>query len=114
MAQLKELGGELAMDDFGTGYSSLSYLMQFPIDVLKIDQSFMRNISAAGNNSIVISLVISLGNKLKHRIIAEGVEENTQLAFLKKHPCEEGQGYIFSHPLAPDQFASLLQSGLPH
>jgi len=111
---LKEMGVELAVDDFGTGYSSLSYLMQFPIDVLKIDQSFVRNIEAVESNGVIVSAVISMGNKLRHRVIAEGVEDNAQLEFLKENQCEEGQGYIFSHPLAPDQFASLLVTGIRH
>jgi diguanylate cyclase (GGDEF)-like protein/PAS domain S-box-containing protein len=113
LASLKEMGVELAVDDFGTGYSSLSYLMQFPIDVLKIDQSFVRNIADVENNGIIVSAVISMGNKLKHRVIAEGVEDKVQLAFLKEHRCDEAQGYIFSRPLAADQFASLLNTGLP-
>jgi diguanylate cyclase (GGDEF)-like protein/PAS domain S-box-containing protein len=113
LASLKEMGVELAVDDFGTGYSSLSYLMQFPIDVLKIDQSFVRNIADVENNGIIVSAVISMGNKLKHRVIAEGVEDKVQLAFLKEHHCDEAQGYIFSRPLAADQFASLLNTGLP-
>jgi diguanylate cyclase (GGDEF)-like protein/PAS domain S-box-containing protein len=114
LGALKEIGVELAVDDFGTGYSSLSYLMQFPIDVLKIDQSFVRNLDAVENNGIIVSAVIGMGNKLKQRVIAEGVEDQAQLAFLKEHHCKEGQGYIFSHPLAAEQFSSLLQNGLPH
>ncbi len=114
LGALKDMGVELAVDDFGTGYSSLSYLTKFPIDVLKIDQSFVRNIEAVENNGVIVSAVIGMGNKLKQRVIAEGVEDHAQLAFLKEHHCKEGQGYIFSHPLAADQFASLLQHGIPH
>ena len=113
LASLKDMGVELAVDDFGTGYSSLSYLTQFPIDVLKIDQSFVRHIADVENNGIIVSAVISMGNKLKHRVIAEGVEDKVQLAFLKEHHCDEGQGYIFSRPLGADQFAALLNTGLP-
>ena len=113
LASLKDMGVELAVDDFGTGYSSLSYLMQFPIDVLKIDQSFVRHIADVENSGIIVSAVISMGNKLKHRVIAEGVEDKVQLAFLKEHHCDEGQGYIFSRPLGADQFAALLNTGLP-
>lgn len=112
LTQLKNMGVELAVDDFGTGYSSLSYLIQFPIDVLKIDQSFVRNIDVTANNSIIVSAVINMGNNLKHRVIAEGVEQESQLSFLKHHHCEEGQGYLFSRPLSAGHFATLLSTGI--
>jgi diguanylate cyclase (GGDEF)-like protein/PAS domain S-box-containing protein len=108
LQQLKDMGIQLAVDDFGTGYSSLSYLQEFPIDVLKIDQSFVHDIGPADNNGIIVSAVIGMGNNLKLRIIAEGVESEEQLAFLKAHLCEEGQGRIFSLPLTADKFALLL------
>ena len=113
--QLKNMGIRLAVDDFGTGYSSLSYLQQFPIDVLKIDRSFVNDIGATstgahGNKGIIVSAVIAMGNSLKLRVIAEGIENQEQLDFLKARFCEEGQGYIFSMPLISTDFASLLQA----
>jgi EAL domain-containing protein (putative c-di-GMP-specific phosphodiesterase class I) len=112
LQRLKNMGVQLAVDDFGTGYSSLSYLHQFPIDVLKIDQSFVRDITSPKGNGIIVSAVIAMGTSLKQRVVAEGVEEQVQLAFLKARNCEEGQGYIFSRPLVAEQFAKLLATGL--
>jgi diguanylate cyclase (GGDEF)-like protein/PAS domain S-box-containing protein len=108
LRELKAMGLRLAVDDFGTGYSSLSYLTQFPIDALKVDQSFVREITSEGGESPIIAAVISMGKSLKHRVIAEGVETREQLAFLQAQHCEEGQGFHFSRPLQADQFASLL------
>jgi sensor c-di-GMP phosphodiesterase-like protein len=96
------------VDDFGTGYSSLSYLTQFPIDALKVDQSFVRQIAGARESSPIISAVISMAKGLKHRVIAEGVETLAQLTFLRAEHCEEGQGFHFSRPLPPSQFAGLI------
>ena len=108
LRELKGMGLHLAVDDFGTGYSSLSYLMQFPIDALKVDQSFVREI-APDDGSPIITAVISMGKSLKHRVIAEGVETPVQAEFLRAQQCEEAQGYHFSRPLVADQFAALLQ-----
>ena len=110
--QLKAIGVRLAVDDFGTGYSSLSYLTRFPIDAVKVDQSFVRDIIASTDDAIVVSAVISMGKSLKHRVIAEGVETPEQLAFLQAHGCDEGQGYYFSRPLLAQQFAKLLETGI--
>ncbi len=104
--QLKQIGIQLAVDDFGTGYSSLSYLQQFPIDVLKIDQSFVHHIASATDEGIIVSAIISMGNSLKLRVIAEGIENKVQLDFLKSRHCEEGQGYFFSKALTASAFAS--------
>jgi|HubBroStandDraft_6_1064221.scaffolds.fasta_scaffold21583_2 diguanylate cyclase (GGDEF)-like protein/PAS domain S-box-containing protein len=109
LGRLKDIGLRLAVDDFGTGYSSLSYLTRFPIDSLKLDQSFVHNIIAKSNDAIVISAVIGMAKSLKQRIVAEGVETIEQLAFLQAHGCDEGQGYYFSRPTAAPQFASLLE-----
>ncbi len=106
LQRLKKMGIKLAVDDFGTGYSSLSYLQRFPIDVLKIDRSFVHHITAATDEGIIVSAIISMGNSLKLRVIAEGVENEMQLDFLKNRHCEEGQGYLFSRPLTAEQFAS--------
>ena len=110
--QLKQMGIQLAIDDFGTGYSSLSYLQQFPVDILKIDQSFVQSISALKDNGIIVSAVIAMGSNLNQRVIAEGIEDQEQMDFLKEQNCEEGQGYLFSEPLAPEEFALLLATGI--
>jgi diguanylate cyclase (GGDEF)-like protein len=101
---LKELGVQIAIDDFGTGYSSLSYLRRFPIDTLKIDQSFLQDI----DGEAIVSAIIAMGMSLKHRVVAEGIETQQQLAFLKSHHCAEGQGYFFSTPVTAEKFATLL------
>jgi diguanylate cyclase (GGDEF)-like protein/PAS domain S-box-containing protein len=101
---LKEIGVQVAIDDFGTGYSNLSYLRRFPIDVLKIDRSFVSEISAVPVGTSIVCAVISMGKSLGHRVIAEGVETREQLAFLQAQGCGEGQGYYFSRPLVAEQF----------
>ena len=110
---LKARGVQVAVDDFGTGYSSLSYLRKFPIDALKIDQSFVRQITTSPEETTIVTAVISMGRSLKLRVVAEGVETQEELAFLRNHQCEEAQGYYFSHPVPPEQFAHLLKNGLP-
>jgi EAL domain-containing protein (putative c-di-GMP-specific phosphodiesterase class I) len=113
LAKLKAMGVQIAVDDFGTGYSSLSYLNQFPIDVLKIDQSFVRAIDAgAGSNGAIVGAVISMGKNLQQRVIAEGVEEESQFAFLKAHACNEGQGFWFSRPVNAVQMQAMLGAGV--
>jgi diguanylate cyclase (GGDEF)-like protein len=109
---LRARGVQVAVDDFGTGYSSLSYLRKFPIDALKIDQSFVRQITTAPDGTTIVTAVISMGRSLKLRVVAEGVETQEELAFLQAHQCDEAQGYFFSRPLPPEQFAKLLKSGL--
>jgi EAL domain-containing protein (putative c-di-GMP-specific phosphodiesterase class I) len=106
------MGVQLAVDYFGTGYSSLSYLNQFPIDVLKIDRSFVANIGSINGNGVIAGAIIAMGASLKQQVVAEGVEEHIQLAFLKERHCEEGQGYFFSQPLIAEQFAELLATGI--
>lgn len=108
LQELKKMGVRLAVDDFGTGYFSLSYLEQFPLDVLKIDQSFVQDIPANDSHRIIISAVIGMGNSLQLRVIAEGIENQSQLNFLRSQHCQEGQGYFLSHPLTIDQFGHLL------
>jgi EAL domain-containing protein (putative c-di-GMP-specific phosphodiesterase class I) len=112
LEKLKAIGVRLAVDDFGTGYSSLSYLTRFPIDTLKLDQSFVHDINSSEDDAIVVSAVITMGNSLRHTVIAEGVETLEQLSFLQAHGCEEGQGYYFSRPVAAPQFAKLLETGI--
>ena len=111
--RIKALGVRLAIDDFGTGYSSLSYLRRFPVDVLKIDQSFIRSLGSDSNDAALVSAIISLGRSLKLTIIAEGVETLQQLDFLKAHQCEEGQGYYFSKAVEPEAFVRYLRSVQP-
>lgn len=108
---MKDLGVQVAIDDFGTGYSNLSYLRQFPINVLKVDQAFVHEISADPAGTSIVCAVISMGKSLGHRVIAEGVETGEQLAFLQAQRCGEGQGYYFSRPLIAEQFARLLETG---
>lgn len=113
LAKFKAMGVQIAVDDFGTGYSSLSYLNQFPIDVLKIDQSFVRAIDGdANSNGAIASAVIAMGKNLHHRVVAEGVEDKAQLAFLKAHNCNEAQGYWFSRPVAAASMGAMLDAGV--
>jgi len=107
---LKAMGVQLAVDDFGTGYSSLSYLTQFPIDTLKIDQSFVHKMLLNTSDASMISTVISMGKNLNQRVIAEGVETKQQLKFLQARECNEGQGYYFSHPLHADDFEKYVKA----
>jgi len=109
---LRASGVQVAVDDFGTGYSSLSYLRKFPIDALKIDQSFVSQITTVPDETIIVKAVIGMGRSLKLRVVAEGVETQEQLAFLQAHQCDEAQGYLFSRPVPPEQFAKLLQAGI--
>jgi EAL domain-containing protein (putative c-di-GMP-specific phosphodiesterase class I) len=109
---LRQSGVRVAVDDFGTGYSSVSYLRKFPVDALKIDQSFVRQISTAGDDRSIVTAVIALARSLKLKVVAEAVETSEELGFLQSHRCEEAQGYYFSRPVPPEQFATLLQNGL--
>jgi diguanylate cyclase (GGDEF)-like protein/PAS domain S-box-containing protein len=106
---LRAKGIQLAVDDFGTGYSSLSYLRKFSIDALKIDQSFVRQITATPEETTIVAAMISMGRSLKLRVVAEGVETQEELAFLQAHQCDEAQGYYFSRPVLPQNFTKLLE-----
>jgi diguanylate cyclase len=103
---------KLAINDFGTGYSSFTYLRRFPVDTLKLHQSFVHEIVEDERDAIIVSAMIGIGKGLKQRVIAEGVETRGQLTFLKRHGCDEGQGYYFSRPIMAQQLAKLLQIGL--
>jgi diguanylate cyclase len=109
---LKAMGVQLAVDDFGTSYSSFSYLRRFPLDALKIDQSFVHEITGNPDDATIVSAMISIGKNLKQRVIAEGVETREQVDFLQTQGCGEGQGYYFSRPVVAEQFTELLRSGI--
>ena len=110
--QLKQMGMQLAVDNFGTGFSSLSQLARFPLDVLKIDSSLIRDIRSAKGNGIAASAIIAMAVGLRQRVVAEGVEEQAQRAFLTEQHCDAAQGYLFCRPLAADAFTLLLTEGL--
>ncbi|MFO7767188.1 MAG: EAL domain-containing protein [Pelovirga sp.] len=111
LISLKKLGVSLSLDDFGTGYSSLNYLSRFPVDHLKIDQSFIRDIGTSAARTAVVSSIIDIAHNLQLTTIAEGVETTEQLAFLVTNGCDAMQGYLFSKPLPADEFSLLLQQG---
>jgi diguanylate cyclase (GGDEF)-like protein len=113
LKELKDIGVSIALDDFGTGYSSLSYLKRFPIDALKIDRSFVYDITTDADDASIVTAVIGMGKNLHMRIVAEGVETREQLEFLQEHGCPQGQGFYFSRPLPAEQFGELLTSSAP-
>src|SRR5471032_21783 len=109
LRRLKAIGVSISLDDFGTGYSSLGYLKRFPIDVLKIDKSFVDDVTTSNSDAAIALSVISLAHNLNMRVIAEGVETRAQVDFLTGHGCDEMQGYYFSRPLAAEPFTALLR-----
>ena len=113
LSKLKTMGVQLAIDDFGTGYSSFTYLRRFPVDALKIHQSFVQEITADPGDATIVSAMINIGKSLKQRVIAEGVETRAQLNFLQRHGCGEGQGYYFSRPVVAEEAGKLLETGIP-
>jgi diguanylate cyclase len=112
LAALKDMGVTLAIDDFGTGYSSFTYLRRFPVDALKLDQSFVQEITEDPGDATIVSAMINIANSLNQRVVAEGVETRAQLKFLQSHGCGEGQGHYFSHPVAAEQAGKLLEAGI--
>ncbi|MFT4286183.1 EAL domain-containing protein [Nocardioides sp.] len=110
-ARLRELGVRLAIDDFGTGYSSLAYLRRLPIDTLKVDRSFVTNVLTEPEDEKIVQAIISLARAFDVEVVAEGVETPEQLAYLRQHGCAAMQGFLFSKPLPPEEFAALLRSG---
>jgi EAL domain-containing protein (putative c-di-GMP-specific phosphodiesterase class I) len=110
---LRASGVQLAVDDFGTGYSSLNYLRKFSMDALKIDQSFVRQITNAPEESSIVTAMISMGKSLGLRVVAEGVETQEELAFLHARQCDEAQGFYFSRPVGREDLAKLLATGIP-
>jgi diguanylate cyclase (GGDEF)-like protein/PAS domain S-box-containing protein len=113
LVKIKSLGVRLAIDDFGTGYSSLGQIKHFPIDTLKVDRSFIRNIPQDAEDKAITEAIIAMGKTLSLTVIAEGVETIEQMDFLKDHSCDEMQGYYFSKPIVPEQFAELLRNHVP-
>ncbi|MBI5431021.1 MAG: EAL domain-containing protein [Nitrosomonadales bacterium] len=111
LQSMHELGARISIDDFGTGYSSLAHLKKFPIDVLKIDQSFVRDLSVDNDDAAIVKAVIGMAQSLSLNVIAEGVETTEQLRFLEELDCDEMQGYYFSKPLPADEFRKLMVSG---
>lgn len=109
MAKLKRLGVQISIDDFGTGYSSLSYLKRFHVNTLKIDQSFIKDLANDDDNAAIVTALIAMSQQLKIRSLAEGVETEEQLNFLRQQGCNEIQGYVFSRPLPTSEFESLLK-----
>lgn len=114
MHRLGELGVTFSIDDFGTGFSSLSYLRKMPIKVLKIDQSFVTNISDNVDDMKLVQSIISMGHTLDMVVVAEGVETEQQLSYLRSVGCDQVQGYVFSRPLSPEDFEQTLVTGLHH
>ena len=110
--ELKSMGIHIAIDDFGTGYSSLSYLKKFPIDTLKIDQSFVSDINGDSSDGAIVVAVIALAHSLKLKVIAEGVETPEQAEYLLDHGCERIQGYIFSPPVPAQDFEDIIKKNL--
>ena len=112
LRRLRAIGVQIAIDDFGTGYSSLSVLSQFPIDVLKIDQSFVKGVASSSEDAAITCATIAMARQLGLRVVAEGVEEQGQMDFLREHGCSEYQGFLFSPAVPAEAFASLMRRGL--
>jgi len=113
LQELKNMGIRLALDDFGTGYSSLSFLKRFPIDTLKIDHSFVRNLTTDADDASIVSAVVNMGKSLNMGVVAEGVETNEQYTFLRNHDCPEAQGNFLGQPLIPGAVIDLLTQRMP-
>ncbi|MHB8138036.1 MAG: sensor domain-containing protein [Smithellaceae bacterium] len=113
LMKIKNMGIRLAIDDFGTGYSSLAQIKHFPVDTLKIDRSFIRDIPEDAEDKAITEAIIAMGKTLSLKVVAEGVETQEQMDFLRQRSCDEMQGYYFSKPVTPEKFADLLRSHIP-
>ena len=113
LRELKRLGVRVALDDFGTGYSSLSYLKRFPVDVLKIDRSFVRDVVLDADDAAITEGMVAMARALRLQVVAEGVETEKQRAFLEGIGCHAMQGYLFSPPIPADEMELLLKRGAP-
>ena len=109
LASIEKLGVQISIDDFGTGYSSLSYLKRFPLDVLKVDQSFVRDIATDPDDAAIVRAIITMAHALGIQTIAEGVETREQLAFLRENSCDAMQGYYFSRPVPAEEITRMLR-----
>jgi EAL domain-containing protein (putative c-di-GMP-specific phosphodiesterase class I) len=109
--KLKDMGLKISIDDFGTGFSSLNYIMKFAADILKIDRSFISNLLVSSTNTAITIAIINMAHSLNLKVIAEGVETEEQLKFLKEQNCNEIQGYLFSKPVPPEEFEKMLKEG---
>jgi len=107
---LKAMGVKLAVDDFGTGFSSFTYLRRFPVDTLKVDKSFVHEITEDSDGTTIVNAMINIGKSLKQRVVAEGVETRSQLDFLQRHGCDEGQGCYLSHPVTAEQVEKMFNT----
>lgn len=112
LSKLRDMGIHISIDDFGTGYSSLAHLKRFSVNTLKIDRTFVRDIEINSTDEAIASAIISMGNSLDLKVIAEGVETEGQFSKLKEKHCDEMQGYLFSKPVPVDEVEDLLRNGL--
>ena len=114
LKKIKDLGIKVALDDFGTGYSSLTYLQRLPIDIVKIDREFIKNIKNQDEKEIIVEIVVRIAEALQLEVVAEGVETQEQLSYVLNSKCEQAQGYLFSRPMAPDQMEEILEEGFKY
>jgi diguanylate cyclase (GGDEF)-like protein len=114
LTRFARVGVAVAVDDFGTGYSSLSYLKRLPIDLLKIDQSFVRDLPGNSNDTAICRAIIAMAHSLNLRVLAEGVESEEQMQFLRKENCDEMQGFLYSKPISADEIAEMIRQGFWH
>ena len=110
LATLRSFGVRIAIDDFGTGYSSLAYLTRFPVAALKIDRSFVADAPSDSADAAIVRMIIEMAHTLGFRVVAEGIETEAQAQYLRRHGCDEGQGFLFAKPMPAEELAALLQA----